>query len=204
MIGVAASTADLSIAGEFFELFKTAWEPVVPGRHYHVVLCSDQEAEHVDARVLVLFGTEHVTDTTPLPLSKRLGPVDVAANGDRFPIYGAVTQFQACRVERTLTADDRPIAYRTTNGDQTVWRIGYDLFGEIRKLLFDGQPASYAEIPTLEHHIDVLRRLLIDSCVPFVEIPPRPAEFNFICCLTHDLDFFGIRRHVFDRTLAGF
>ena len=27
---------------------------------------------------------------------------------------------------------------------------------------------------------------------------------TFICCLTHDIDFFGIRRHPFDRTLAGF
>ena len=24
------------------------------------------------------------------------------------------------------------------------------------------------------------------------------------CCLTHDVDFFGVRRHLFDRTLAGF
>jgi hypothetical protein len=37
-----------------------------------------------------------------------------------------------------------------------------------------------------------------------VEIPPRPEGYDFISCLTHDVDFFGIRRHKFDRTLGGF
>jgi hypothetical protein len=40
--------------------------------------------------------------------------------------------------------------------------------------------------------------------VSFIEVPPRPEGHDFICCLTHDIDFFGIRRHKFDSTLAGF
>ena len=58
--------------------------------------------------------------------------------------------------------------------------------------------------PTLELHIALLRHLLLQSGVSFVEIPPRPGDYDFICCLTHDVDFFGIRRHKWDRTLAGF
>jgi hypothetical protein len=46
--------------------------------------------------------------------------------------------------------------------------------------------------------------LLLEGGVPFLEIPPRPFGHDFVCCLTHDLDFFGIRRHKFDRTIAGF
>jgi hypothetical protein len=85
-----------------------------------------------------------------------------------------------------------------------TWRIGYDLFQEIRYLLSEGQPACHAPTPTLELHIDVLRTLLVEAGVPFLEIPPRPHDHAFICCLTHDVDFHGIRRHTFDWTLAGF
>ena len=41
MIGVAASPSDVEMAREFFELFKTAWEPAVASRSYDVVLCTD-------------------------------------------------------------------------------------------------------------------------------------------------------------------
>jgi hypothetical protein len=58
--------------------------------------------------------------------------------------------------------------------------------------------------PTLELHIALLRQQLQTAGVSFVEIPPRPHGYDFICCLTHDIDFCGIRRHGFDRTLAGF
>jgi hypothetical protein len=85
-----------------------------------------------------------------------------------------------------------------------IRRIGYDLFREVRHLLTEGQPPARAMTPTLELHIALLRHLLVESSVPFVEIPPRPYGADFICCLTHDVDFFGIRRHKFDRTLAGF
>jgi len=68
----------------------------------------------------------------------------------------------------------------------------------------EGQPALHAATPTLELHIDLLRHALLESGVSFVEIPPLPQGHDFICCLTHDVDFFGISRHRFDRTLAGF
>jgi hypothetical protein len=103
-----------------------------------------------------------------------------------------------------LTAQARGIDYRCDLGARTVWRIGYDLFSETRRLLTNGQPVPYAPIPTLEFHIAVVRSLLEASAVPYIEVPPRPAAYEFTCCLTHDLDFFGICRHTFDRTLAGF
>ena len=74
----------------------------------------------------------------------------------------------------------------------------------MRYLLNLGQPAKFALIPTLELHIALLRHLLGQSGVSFVEVPPKPGNYDFICCLTHDIDFFGIRRHTWDRTLAGF
>ena len=40
--------------------------------------------------------------------------------------------------------------------------------------------------------------------MPLVEIPPVPAGYQYICCLTHDIDFAGIRQHKFDHTMFGF
>ena len=49
--------------------------------------------------------------------------------------------------------------------------------------------------PTLELHISMLRSILDRAGVPLLEIAPRPYGYDFTCCLTHDVDFAGIRRH---------
>jgi hypothetical protein len=89
-------------------------------------------------------------------------------------------------------------------GDQKFIRMGYDLFDEVEYLLSQGQPVEHAEIPTLDTHIHMLRRWIVDSGFPLVEIPPRPSGYNFTVCLTHDVDFINIRDHKMDRSLLGF
>ena len=44
----------------------------------------------------------------------------------------------------------------------------------------------------------------MESGIPLVEIPPSPHGYDFITCLTHDIDFMGIRDHKFDHTMFGF
>jgi hypothetical protein len=110
-------------------------------------------------------------------------------NGQRVPSTAtSLASKRKARLRRSQTTE-KPVEYRRTCGERTIWRIGYDLFSEARHLLGAGQPAACAEIPTLEYHIDVLRRTLIASGVSFVEVPPRPAGFEFVCCLTHDVGF---------------
>ncbi len=130
------------------------------------------------------------------------GPVVLDWGESALPIYGNVARFdtEVCALRLRGGAVD----YRRQAGARAVRRVGYDLFYEVRYLLTEGQPARHASTPTLELHIAFLRDLLLESGVPFVEIPPRPAKHDFICCLTHDIDFFGIQRHRFDWTLAGF
>ncbi len=82
--------------------------------------------------------------------------------------------------------------------------IGYDLFQEAAYLLTSGQPAEHASVPALEMHIAVLRGLLREAGLPFVEIPPVPHGYDFIGCLTHDVDFGGIRNYGLDHTTLGF
>src|SRR5205807_1436390 len=67
-----------------------------------------------------------------------------------------------------------------------------------------GQPAANAGIPTLEHHIALLRSWIVAAGIPLVEIPPVPEGHRFIVCLTHDLDNPSVRFHRFDRTTFGF
>jgi len=45
---------------------------------------------------------------------------------------------------------------------------------------------------------------MLNAGIPFVEVPPVPAEYDFMACLTHDVDFTGIRQHKLDHTMWGF
>jgi peptidoglycan/xylan/chitin deacetylase (PgdA/CDA1 family) len=83
-------------------------------------------------------------------------------------------------------------------------RIGFNLFQEVQHLLTLGQPVENAHVPALDLHIALLRNLILNAGIPVLEIPPVPAGYDFAVCLTHDIDFVGIRRHKLDHTMWGF
>jgi hypothetical protein len=200
MIGVVASAEDLQIAAEFFELFKTPWEPAVPAKHYRVVLSAAEPVDDFDAELFVIYGVDHRGhDSANRVLA---GPTSLAWKTTTLPIYGSVALFGERPSGLTHDREAADCRHRIDGSD--VHRIGYNLFAEIRTLLVTGQPPSNAATPTLDLHISVLRSVLIDAGASFVEIPARPDGFDFVCCLTHDVDFFGIRRHGLDRTTLGF
>jgi hypothetical protein len=205
VIGVSASASDLRIAEEFFELFKTPWEPAVPRRTYPVVLSTDGSIDELDASLFLLYGScEHAADrAAAITTHQVIGPIDASFDGWTVPIFGRAATFEAAAAP-VLRLGGRTLECRYRVGVRTVQRVGYDLFREARLLLTEGQPPLYAPTPTLELHIALLRRLLLEGGVSFVEVPARPDGYDFACCLTHDLDFFGVRRHSLDRTMAGF
>ncbi|HXB58901.1 MAG TPA: hypothetical protein VNU95_05030 [Candidatus Acidoferrales bacterium] len=136
--------------------------------------------------------------------SQRSGTI-LSRGESRIPIYGNCLAFEVSGT--SVVAHDstlEPAAMAVTSGRQPVIRIGFDLFQEVQHLLTHGQPANYAEIPTLELHIAWLRDLILGYSIPLVEIPPIPDGYNFIACLTHDMDHIGIRNHKFDHTMFGF
>ena len=206
MIGLAVSPPYLDVAEEFFELFKTPWERAVSGRRYRIVLSADGCIGNLDADLFLMYGSaeQAVDREAGIAVEHVNGPADVEWGESTFPIYGRAALFENGTHACALKAHGKSLDYQHRIGARVVRRIGYDLFDEIRYLLTEGQPAARASTPTLELHLAVLRHLLIESNIPFLEIPPRPYGHDFICCLTHDVDFFGIRRHKFDRTLAGF
>ena len=205
MLGVAAADHDLDVVAELFELFKTPWEPAAPGRHYDVVLSAGIDVQGIDARVVLAYGAaSHGSDTAHCGTREAQSGTELSWGETRLPLFGRAGLFETGSSPSLLSLDGQPADHRACVGGRVVWRVGYDLFSEIRHLLTTGQPEAYAPTPTLEWHIELLRQLLLKSGASFVEIPPRPAGFDFTCCLTHDLDFFGIRRQGLGPSLAGF
>jgi hypothetical protein len=194
-------------AAEFFELFKTPWEFYREGERYQVLLSTQECPPASGEKLAILYGSAplHFDGKHGLTVdSLRSGCVLRDGNLD-LPIYGEAATFasnDALMLE--VKGSGCPAALAFHAGPRKVLRIGYNLFAEIRHLLSVGQPSEHAGIPTLDHHIALLRKWILEAGIPVVEIPPSPAGSDFMVCLTHDVDFAAIRHHRFDHTLAGF
>jgi peptidoglycan/xylan/chitin deacetylase (PgdA/CDA1 family) len=198
MISVFAKDEDQPVVREFFELFKTPWEFFVGGNEVEALLCTQTEIPQTNAKLVLIYAGENQTNPsrTNTTLNYR---------GEKIPVYGNCATFgkNAGSGLKEDSSQSSALQKTAANG-QTVIRIGYDLFSEIRHLLTKGQPEIHAEIPALELHIALLRDLILAAKIPLVEIPPIPAGHNFIACLTHDVDHVGIRNHKCDHTMFGF
>lgn len=192
VIGVLCPDADLPVAAELFELFKTPWARFEPDRSFDV-LVAENEFQDGEAPLVIVYGAQGV----------RASGRDLALDGARIPIYGALTTIgEGAPLVRTQLGD--VVVTRERAGVMTTIRCGYSLLDEVRRLLDEGQPPEHAALPTLDLHIELLRGWILDAGISFVEIPPRPAGGAFVACLTHDIDFLRLRDHRFDHTLAGF
>jgi hypothetical protein len=208
MIGVVADPVDQGVVREFFELFKTPWEFYRSDRHYDVLLCTkDGQIDGTAKLVLLYSGREiHFDDGQRVQSGGQHRQTRILFyQGNRIPIYGNTITFPG--KESGLVADEESqecAAYFQRSKERVVVRIGYDLFREIRTLLTVGQPYTNANIPTLELHIALLRDVITRCGIPVVEIPPVPQGFQFVACLTHDVDHPSIRQHKLDHTIIGF
>jgi hypothetical protein len=207
LIGVIPRADQIEAVEEFFELFKTPWEMYRPGIVYDVIVATADIPLDLSARLLLVYGSDEKGIDSALKIgrgSRRengiLGYRDI-----KVPVYGDLLAFTAVsgHVEYA-TASSEAAAVRVRADGATVIRIGYDLFDQVRMLLSAGQPAEYAPVPTLDIHIEMLREWMAGAGIGFIEIPPCPAGHSFAVCLTHDVDFVGIRRHKFDHTMWGF
>lgn len=192
MIGVICHEVDLPVATELFELFKTPWAPFDPGRPFDIVI-AEGEAPDTDAPLVLVFAAR----------GTRASGTTITGDGIELPVYGELSAISG-GAPLACTEHGDIVASREQAGSTTTIRCGYSLLGEVRQLLDDGQPPEHAALPTLDLHLELLRRWILDAGIGFVEIPPRPAGGAFVACLTHDIDFLRMRDHRFDHTLAGF
>ena len=208
MIGVLSKDSETRAVEEFFQLFKTPWEFCVPGVNYDLVIVTREEVpQNLNARVLVIF------DSHSIRFDEQIGALTVSRirsdwaewQGVEFPVYGDLTTFESVGqplVRRRHTLET--VGSIVESPERVTVRIGFDLFYEVAYLLTQGQPAENARFTTLDTHISLLRAIMVNLGFPFVEVPPVPAGYEFMACLTHDVDFVGIRDHKFDHTMWGF
>lgn len=192
---------------EFFELFKTPWQFFEGGGRYDVVISTLPGEPAPHARLFILYSSSPACLDAPKGISLEPGNSSYLTNdgGITLPVFGPTASLKG-RARPLLhdSFDRRPAAILFRESQADILRVGYDLFHEVRVLLSEGQPPRDALIPTLELHISLLRDWILDSGIPLVEIPPVPWGHRFIACLTHDVDFGGIRRHALGRTMGGF
>jgi hypothetical protein len=206
-IGVIAEKSEQGIVEEFFELFKTPWEFASSEKLYDILLITEDAEERFDAPVVIQYGSgkRKRDDRCGIRITNGRSAALMSWRGRQVPIYGQVSTLE-CRGDAVaeIKVADEAIGLRIGKNGRTLYRFGFDLFQEVSTLLRTGQPVCHAAIPTLDIHIELLRHSILSAGMPLVEIPPLPHRHRFIACLTHDVDFVGIRRHRFDPTMFGF
>jgi hypothetical protein len=209
MIGVICADSERPAVHEFFQLFKTPWVFWEPSRSCDVLVVTSATAlpESLTARLVIAFGTIEMRGDASLGVSPRSRTHDGMLEVDdlQLPLYtGALALAgDATILGRSASSGAALIVERVTGSSLTI-RCGYDLFSEVEFLLSAGQPRERAGTPTLDLHIALMRQWIVKAGISLWEIPPVPPGHQFLACLTHDIDFLGIRRHRLDRTLAGF
>lgn len=198
MIGVHLPADQHAVAQEFFQLFKTPWR----------ALSSDNAGE---CEVWITQGAPSYPGSPalhlilPEDLPPLAQPATITWDGREIPLYAGLRAI-AEQLGVILPIRDHAVfgGLQVRNRQTTEILLGYNLFAEIAYLLSHGQPTRNASIPTLERHIELLRQWMLDAGVAVVEIPPRPEHFDYMVCLTHDVDFVAIRQHIFTPALLGF
>lgn len=208
MIGVIVDPAECDVVREFFELFKTPWEFFREDRKYEVLLCAGDHQFSSSARLVIVYAgkriafddVRHITTGNQRNASRTLNVEEKA-----FPICGGTIPFDAKGTSLLKDVETQEcLAFIDNSAEQPWARIGFDLFGEIRTLLADGQPTKNAGSPTLDLHIAFLKNLVAGAGIELVEIPPVPDGYKFVACLTHDVDHPSVRAHKWDHTILGF
>lgn len=205
MIGVQAAKSDAAVVAEFFELFKTPWEFWRPEARYQAVVSTDGPARGAsDARVVIEYESSPETLVEGSLAEEPAGRLLRRPRGD-LAVYTGCRLFPDGDPAMLLEVESqRPAAQMRRMGQMTHAKVGYNLFREVRFLLSRGQPVERAGLASLDHHVDLLRQLIVSSGARCSEIPPAPPGYRFIAALTHDVDHPSIRLHRFDHTMFGF
>jgi hypothetical protein len=209
MIGVICADREKPAVREFFQLFKTPWMFCESSDPCDVLIVTSAAAlpTSFTARLVIAFGATEMRDDVLLGVWPRSRARDAMLEADdlQLPLYtGALTLAGGATILGRSASSGAPLIVKRMIGSFPAIRCGYDLFSEVEFLLSSGQPRERAGTPTLDLHIALVRRWIVAAGISLWEIPPAPPGHQFLACLTHDVDFLGIRRHRLDRTLTGF
>lgn len=203
MIGIRLGSHDSEALNEFFELFKTPWEPFVRDRNYSVAITDEAPPEPLPVTLTIIFQRARGLAYENGETAPTIPPIARVADRS-FPIYTGIRSVTGGFPAVTIEGSGECVGSRFVRDGRTVLHLGYDFIAEIAYLIRQGQPVALACYPTLDVHIANLRQWILQAGAPLVEIPPAPYGHRFFACLTHDVDFAGIRYYKLDRTVAGF
>ena len=203
MIGIALKPYNKFIVSEFFELFKTPWAIFQPDRAYDVLITDENQIDQFHAKlVIVIHRHENTSDEkSQIPIRR---PVLAQSAVSSFPIFTAISEVKGGSPLIKIARTGECIGNHFSNSIISIVHLGYNFFEEIFYLLNNGQPPEYSCFPTVDIHIANLRTWILDAGISLLEIPPVAQNSQFFACLTHDVDFAGIRNYKLDRTTAGF
>ena len=209
-LGVVHVEAQRATVLEFFELFKAPWAfyDDRPSADFGAAIASSRAPGLPNCPIVFVHGPHESPVDRSLNLVRSPLPQGalVEFGADTFPLYTDAVAFDGPGDDLGLqTPDGGRVGVIVRRPEQTIVRIGYDLFEEVDRLLSAGHSSGeHAARPTTEIHIEIIRNTLLVLGMPVVEIPPRPFGYPFTVCLTHDIDFMGIRHHRLDHSVAGF
>lgn len=207
MIGVIVDRRQDGVVREFFELFKTPWEFYRRGRRYDAIVVAGAPLPEVEGQLIVVYGSKPTGSDREIGVAGqacRQGTI-LQYRGIDVPLYREVLTLEGGRgASPCLLSGKEAVGLRTRKGGTEIIRVGYDVFDEVGVLLSRGQPSGRAGVPTLDIHIEMLRQWILDAGIALVEIPPTPSGHPMVACLTHDIDFAGLRYHGVDHTVLGF
>lgn len=207
MIGVAYADGREPLARELFQLFKISWSPWSPNEEYDAVIAMGCDPPSAGRRCTIVYSAGPLASDATREWRIEPdgdGPSATHAVTGRFHIPGPTGTVVGPGDPIVVAESGAVLGRALREGASVSTRLGYDLLDVVERLLTDGQPAHRAGEPTLERHVSLLRHLLHAAGAAFVEILPRPEGHDLVVALTHDVDFVGIRHHLFDRTFLGY
>lgn len=203
MIGIFTKPNQIIL--ETFELFKIPWEYYQEGRQYQVIIADDYYSFRGGFKMLIIFNPNscQFDKIHQLTLSKVKKSKKIRSFEKAILILNELSCITGPGATVLETIDNEVVAVQFNNENNVFIRVGYDLFGEVGRLLNDGQIPECALIPSVDIHLSLLRNWIINNGIGLLEIPPKPLGYDFITCLTHDIDFFFMRSHKIDHTILG-
>ena len=129
MIGVVCEPQEEPAVREFFELFKTPWELLDPGRSYDAIIVSGKRSVPTagSARIVICLGSG--SDDYPrddLVVRRRGTPAMVTIDGTTLPLFCSAAE--VCgpgRVRGHFIEHPAPVVLEHKRDDLRVVRCGY-------------------------------------------------------------------------------
>jgi len=203
MIAIAGFKQYSDTVHEFFQLFKTPWEFYREGKFYDVIIADNSFSSPHDCKLLIIYSNEStIWDENSNVSIENSNIESVLFDSFELPFYCKASSLTGGNTILSCQKSKKVISAKTPDG--SIIRFGYNLFAETEAILSKGQPLSYGSTPTIDLHISFLRNTIVETGITLIEIPPVPAGYSFFGCLTHDVDYIGIRSHVLDHSVAGF